>query len=163
MPEKPEPLSLQQAATRTNAGENLWVTLDKVKWDCQNMAVSQTLNSVRTDILFTDDSGSVLGDAQFSDKQICSELPASNVSGKLYQMYDSTYNLLPKKGFNLDAYKGATARMELCTFCGRSNSMLGVYFCMAMIVFGLSMYPMFWLRNHNQTKKAFYRQPVIAR
>lgn len=156
MPEAPINVSVTQAAALVNSGESAWVILQHIQWDCENIVHSYvSRRSYRTEILFTDETNSVLGVALFSrSKRLsCAELTDTELTGVLSRIEDRFYERMPARGFNLTRYNGTTMRVHLCTFCGRDNSTLGVICGLVMAPLGLSMYPLcLSLRKHYLAK-----------
>ena len=144
MPEKPLFTSLDQIVNLTNTDEDLWVEIEKVNWDCQNIVYSNVGSDVRTEVIFTEETTSILGIALFSKSKglSCSELSETNVIGILSKMTEGFYNRMFERGFNLANYKDAEVRLHLCTFCGRSNSYGLVIVSVIFVPLGLAMYPL---------------------
>lgn len=143
MPQEPLRLSLAEASALVRAsGEDQWVTLEKVSWDCANIV--QHDNRARA--LFSDESETVLGVATLSLPQgshlTCASLSPYEVTGILSPMSQGTYDRLDDTGFSLSGYDDASVRVALCTFCGRGNSRIGVVLAVILVPLGLAMYPM---------------------
>jgi len=135
MPEYPETLTLSEAILRLDEAEDIWVELERVEWDCDNIVGGD-------DVVFTDASRSVLGVAKYSDPVSCSNLADGAVVGVLRPMFDGVYERLPDRGFDLTDYADADTRLSLCTYCGRGNSKLGVIIGAIFVPLGLSLYPL---------------------
>ncbi|MGD9406109.1 MAG: hypothetical protein PVH95_13265 [Anaerolineae bacterium] len=142
MPEVPETLTLSEAVLRLEEAEDIWVELESVEWDCDNIVSSGGGSDARTNAIFTDEPHSVLGLATFSSRVSCAELPDGAVEGVLRRMSEGVYERLPGRGFDLAEYADANTRLSLCTFCGRGNSMLGVILGAIFVPPGLSLYPL---------------------
>jgi hypothetical protein len=97
----------------------------------------------RTSVVFTDQARSVLGLAVFSGSRdlTCDDLSGVAATGVLRILGDGEYQRLAVRGFNLSDYRGASARVGLCTFCNRGNSQGLVIISAIMVVLGLAMYP----------------------
>jgi hypothetical protein len=145
MPRTPERLSLSEAASRASSGEDLWVEIASVKWDCRNVVYTRLLDQRTTDteVIFTDERAAVLGVALFRESRrlSCEDLPDTNVTGVLSRMGDTFYERMPKRGFDIAEYENAATRVRLCTFCGRPNSVGLVILAVIFVPLGLSMYP----------------------
>lgn len=148
MPQEPQQLALAEAvATVQSTRENLWVSIDDGLWDCANMV----REGDRTSVIFTDQARSVLGLAVFSGSRdlTCDDLSGVAATGVLRILGDGEYQRLAVRGFSLSDYRGASARVGLCTFCGRGNSQGLLIISAIMAVLGLAMYPIS-LRLHRQ-------------
>lgn len=153
MPESPEALSLSDAIRRVNAEADVWVEIEWVEWDCHNIVHSGAGSDAETEVIFTNESGSVLGVAEFSSRLTCEDLVESTVVGVLSSMTDGFYKRLPERGFDLANYGRADTRVYLCTYCGRGNSMLAVICSAVFVPLGLMMYPLCLnLRKHYEKK-----------
>jgi hypothetical protein len=157
MPDQPVAMTLEQAVSATgNTEEDIWVSLEKVNWDCRNVVYSDLGdNSMRTEVIFTNDDRSIFGVALFSDskRMNCEDLSDVNVTGTLSRMGDGFYERMPARGFDLDNYRNVTTRLNLCNFCGRGNSSLGVLCGAVMVPLGLLMYPLCLAMKRNYEKK----------
>lgn len=148
MPQEPEQLALAEAVAAVQSGrENLWVSISDARWDCGNVV----REGDRTTVMFTDETQSVLGLAVFSGSQdmTCDDLSNAAATGVLRILGDREVERLDDRGFDLAGYEGASARVGLCTFCARGNSLGLVIVSAVMVVLGLAMYPMF-LHLHRQ-------------
>jgi predicted outer membrane lipoprotein len=153
MPERPEVLTLADAALRVNAGEFLWVELEDIEWDCSNIVQSGGGSEARTEVVFTDESHNVLGVATFSDRLACEDIVAGTAAGILRRMSDGVYERLSPRGFDLAGYADVEARVSLCAFCGRRNSLLGVILAAIFVPIGLLMYPLCLYMRKDARKK----------
>ena len=153
LPESPEVLSLSDAVHRVDSGEEVWVELEWVRWDCDNIVYSGAGSDAETDVIFTDEYGSILGVAEFSSRLTCEDLGGGTVDGMLRPMSGGFYKRIPKRGFDLTDYGNADVRLYLCTYCGRENSMLAVICGAIFVPLGLMMYPLcLSLRRHYQRR-----------
>ena len=141
MPDAPPKVSLAQAVSLVSSGAEAWVDLDRVTWGCENIVHG---DADRTEVIFTDEVGSILGVALFSgsDHLCCAELADTHLTGILTQMGDGFLQRMPARGFDLARYDGVVARLHLCSFCGRGNSTGLVIISAVMVLVGLSLYPL---------------------
>jgi hypothetical protein len=150
-PQSPVHISLAQAPSILKPNEDLWVEIDKVKWDCKNI--------IDGEAIFTDESQMVLGVALFSRGKpfVCNDLPGTGVSGVLSIMDSNTYNHLAGEGFSLAGYQGLTDRVYLCTFCGPENAKLGMILCVIFLVISIVFYPLVLLcgRSERPGRRSF--------
>ena len=142
MPEVPETLTLSEVILKLEEAEDVWVELEWVEWDCDNIVSSGGGSDDRTDVIFTDESHQILGRAIFSSQVTCADLPDGAVEGVLRRMSEGVYERLPERGFDLADYADAETRLSLCTYCGRDNSMLAVILGAIFVPLGLSLYPL---------------------
>lgn len=149
MPQEPQQLSLSEAvAAIQSSGEDLWVSIDDGWWDCGNMV----REGDRTTVIFTDQTQSVLGLAVFSGSRdmTCDDLSGAPATGVLRILGEREVERLDDRGFDLAGYEGASARVGLCTFCGRGNSLGLVILSAVLAVLGLAMYPMLLRLNRQR-------------
>lgn len=149
MPEEPLRLSLAEAVAAVHSGQEPWVKIERLTWDCDNFVKEGDQFAV----IFTDEERSLLGLATISTSRAlnltCSGLGSANVTGVLRLMGDGVYERLDDRGFDLSSYGGATAQVNLCTTCGPSNSRFGVILAAIMVPIGLLMYPLLlYLKRH---------------
>jgi hypothetical protein len=144
MPDLPIHTTINQIATTIKTNSEVWVEIERVKWDCTNIVYTDAGTSMKTEVIFTDDSTSILGVALFSgDKQLsCGELNDRNVKGTVSIMMDGFYNRMAGRGFQLANYENSTIRLNLCTFCSRSNSLLLMIISFFMVLLGITVYPL---------------------
>ena len=146
MPQEPRRLSLAQAvAAMQSSGQDQWVAIDDVVWDCDNIVQEGD----RTAVIFADEARSVLGLATFTTRDLdCYGLELKDATGILRPLGDGEYAHLTSRGFDLSGYGSAAAKIALCTFCGRSNSSAFVVMAAIVVFLGLTMYPMsLWLQK----------------
>lgn len=157
MPERPESLSLSDAIHRVNAEEDIWVEIEWVEWDCSNIVYSGTGSDAETEVIFTNESHSILGVAEFSRRLTCEDIVGSKAVGVLRPMTEGFYERLPKRGFDLADYgKNVDTRLFLCTYCGRGNSLLGVICATVFVPLGLLMYPLCLISRKDLEKKGLW-------
>ncbi len=140
MPEQPVQMSLADVPAALVSQNKVWTELSEITWDCSNSVYDKSVD--RTQVVFTDQGRSIFGVATFSDKLTCSDVQGKPAKGIVSRMDDSFYTRLPGRGFDLSAYAGATTKLELCDFCGRGNSILGIVLCAIFVPLGLCMYPL---------------------
>jgi hypothetical protein len=153
MPETPEALTLPEAILRLDEADDIWVELEGVEWDCGNTVPSQVTGDDRAEVVFTNESRTVLGVAIFSAPVTCVDLDGRTAEGVLSRMGDGFYERLSERGFDLTDYAVADARVHLCTYCGRGNSMLAIILAAIFVPIGLLMYPLCrYLQKESQKK-----------
>ncbi|MEZ4768313.1 MAG: hypothetical protein R2844_07795, partial [Caldilineales bacterium] len=152
MPQQPRSLSLAAAAEAIQTeGEDLWVAISPVVWDCSNIVQEGD----RTSAVFSDASRSAFGVAVFSEARdlSCGDLDPVAATGVLRLMGEGEVARLDERGFDLARYSPAATPVALCTFCGRGNSRLGVILGAVMVVIGLSLYPLCLYENRKRARK----------
>jgi len=150
MPSTPTHITLNQIAATIKPNEEVWVEIDKVKWDCTNIVYTYSGIDLKTEAVFTDDTNSILGVAHFSldQKPSCGDLNEINVKGTLLPMTDIFYSQMAGRGFQLAKYKNSAIRINLSTFGGPGNSQLLIFISLVMVLLGLALYPLcLYLKN----------------
>lgn len=155
MPDNPERVTLSQAVERLMDNDRIWVEISRIKWDCENVVYNEIEDTVRTSVVFTDETNSVLGIADFSglEKVSCEGLSNTNAVGILSSMEEEYYQRLPARGFNLLDYQNSKNQMYLCAFCGKRNSRGLVIVGSLMAIIGLSMDPLSLKARRDYQKK----------
>lgn len=144
MPETILQLTLDEAVTAVSSGEEIWVEISNVVWDCQNIIHTDMNQGFRTEIVFTDATNSILGKALFSEPNMltCEEIEGRKAMGVLSLMSEGVFERMPERGFHLKNYEGAKVAVSLCEFCGPGNSYLGIICGAIMVPLGLCLYPL---------------------
>jgi hypothetical protein len=151
LPAQPETIAPSQVADRIAGGKSVWVEIKPVIWDCANILRYRSDGYARMKVVFTDETQSVLGVAEFgdADRLVCQDF-GSSATGIADALEPAFYQGLPEGEFDLTNYQAATTRVRLCTYCGRHNSTLGVIFSFLMVLLGLGMYPLCLVMQRNQ-------------
>jgi hypothetical protein len=143
LPLQPEHLSLEDVVEKLNYNSNPWVTIEPVQWDCQNIRMDYkdfgTTVSL-TYISFTNQDQSIVGMAYYSEKKTCEEVMSKGPTGTVTWMNAKAKAFYTKKGVNFTKYSHATAYVDLCSYCGRGNSELGLI-CAPFIFLGCLALP----------------------
>lgn len=153
MPDTPPQVSLAQASHLVSSGGETWVDIERVRWDCQNTVYSRIGGSLSTEVLFTDETGSILGVAKFGGAEQCTDLQPTRLKGILSPMSDRFYQRMPERGFHITPYSKATVRVHLCAYCGRNNSIGALICSMVLAPLGLLMYPLSLALRRSYRKK----------
>jgi hypothetical protein len=121
--------------------QNEWVVIEDAKWDCSSMAPFGSGTDKRAEAMFTDESGKVLVVALLPEKVSCAELTASPPTGEIHRMSEYHHKHLTSEA-RLDKYTNATTYLDMCTYCGPTNSRLGVILGLIFVPLGLALYPL---------------------
>ncbi|MBI3943548.1 MAG: hypothetical protein HY326_11100 [Chloroflexi bacterium] len=82
LPNTAEQMSLAEMKSRIDAGEKVWGDVRDAKWDCQNIIYSELVDkSINTEAVFTNDTLTAWGVANFSKKISCDEILKIKVTG----------------------------------------------------------------------------------
>jgi hypothetical protein len=126
------------AAVDASSNTRQWVSLRSGTWRCDAL-----MTNVPGGVAFvpaTVDDGSIVV-ARFDHSIDCASVTAAPMTGVLETMDADRARDLRSAG--LDLPTGARLRtFDVCAFCGRSNSRLGVIMCALFMLVGLSMYPL---------------------
>jgi len=132
IPKDPEQISIENLADRMSTKDHLWVSIPDGQWDCQNMAFdgrdtfAALLNKAETVVVVV----------SFDAEKTCRELRGFQPSGRLAKpvgrqfIYISNY-------IDFSKYDLATPVLNLCAYCGRLNSQLGIGAGIFFTLFGL--------------------------
>ncbi len=152
MPSSPQSVSISDATALAASanGQQLWVRIEDALLDCDTLIYRRVGSNTRTDILVTDEPMTDVVVAEFSGRLTCEQLLQRDLSGMLSKMSDRRYQQFRKLNeFDLADYPSDAAFMDLCAYCGRSNSQLGVVVGAVLAVVSLSIYPLV-LREHRK-------------
>jgi hypothetical protein len=141
LPERPESIPLSQIASKLESQSRIWVVIPSVEWDCDNVVHEHVARSYNTEAIFTNPEHTIMGVATFSGRKTCEEIAQTELSGEVYFMNSASLAKLPERGFDLAQHKGANTFVNVCTYCGRYNSLLGIWVCGILALAGLSLYP----------------------
>jgi hypothetical protein len=126
------------AAVDASESSRQWVALRGGAWRCDAL-----MTNVPGGLAFVPaivDDGSIVV-ARFDHSIDCESVTAAPMTGVLETMDANRARDLRSAGLDLPA--GARLRtLDVCDFCGRSNSRLGVIMCALFVLLGLSMYPL---------------------
>jgi hypothetical protein len=151
LPDQPKLIDITKAqeAYKAKSDEPLWVSLQNSKWDCETIKSTGGKNQ-ETEIIATDFDQRIIVLVDFSDKLTCDEVILNNPTGYLTQMSERRYKTFAGSGdFNLTKYPRADQFFDLCAYCGRGNSGIGVVLGVFLSIGGLSLYPLS-RREHNK-------------
>ena len=151
LPAQPKSIDITQAqeAYKSKTDEPLWVSLQNSRWDCESIKSTRGRNQ-ETEIIATDSNQHIIVLVDFSDYLTCEEIIQNSPIGYLTQMSERRYNIFAESGeFNLSKYPRADQYFDLCAYCGRGNSGIGVVLGAFLSVGGLLLYPLS-RREHNK-------------
>jgi hypothetical protein len=126
------------AAVDASESSRQWVSLAGGAWRCDAL-----MTNVPGGVAFipaTVDDGSIVV-ARFDHSIDCNSVTAAPMTGVLETMDADRARDLRSAGLDLPI--GARLRtFDVCAFCGRSNSRLGVIMCTLFVLLGLMIYPL---------------------
>lgn len=155
LPDQPEVLPLAEVGARAGATEDVWATVsDAVVWDCDSVREWGDQSSPRTDGALTSEDGSVLVVATFMDEVSCEEMKSGAPSGVFGTMSENRIAALVRNGFDFGRYPKASVRLDLCTSCGRGNSVGLVVLGGVLAVLALALYPLCLVARRQLDRKA---------
>jgi hypothetical protein len=134
-PQKPTHMLLSEAVLLTST-QRPWVVIDDIKWDCSHIYYSQVDRRTHTDIVFTNGDNSLWGYAMFSDELTCDEVLNRNGIGVLSIANNKKRSDFINSGFDISSHEANGKFLALCTYCGRSNSLIRVILSVFMVVIG---------------------------
>lgn len=143
----PDAMTLAQAADDITEDDS-YVRIDDGEWDCDTIEYVRgpsSTNRMRIIIRYTEafltnaeSGGSVVLFATFSGEKTCDEIERAELSGYLKRMSASTRQELTNE-VRLARFINATDYLEMCAYCGPSNSLIGTGFGVAFGVFGVAL------------------------
>jgi len=132
IPKDPEQISIENLADRMSTKDHLWVSIPDGHWDCQNMAF--TGNDIFATLLNKEQT--VLVVVSFDEEKTCRELRGFQPSGRLAKPVDRQFIYISNY-IDFSKYDLAAPILNLCAYCGRLNSQLGIGAGVFFTLFGL--------------------------
>ena len=141
----PERMTMETAVTQATS-ESIYVTIEDGEWDCDTIRQVEGYSSTEadrrtirtTEVFLTNESGSVVLLAKMSGEMDCDELKTTEISGYLTQMSSETKQDLTNDA-RLARFFDATDFLEICGYCGQTNSLIGTLFGIAFAIGGLAL------------------------
>jgi hypothetical protein len=144
LPSVPLHMTMTEALSKVSAKKELWVILDDIQWDCTRVYYYERDKTTDTYITFTDKNKIVLGLALFGGKQDCKVVVQKEIAGVLAVsvLKEDTrlYGSLLENGFDVASHKQNGTLLSFCTYCGRSNSLTGVFLSITFLVMGILLF-----------------------
>lgn len=132
-PDQPLPMTASEAAQAAESGQEVWVSLTDLQWNCDPAAK-------RSDLVFLNFPGGRRVVVSLPRKGACRDLPEPP-TGVLHPANPRRRSHLERnRGLKLSAEDEPL--MELCTYCGPENSRLGLLILPILILFGLFLGPL---------------------
>ncbi len=140
-----ESITMETAAERATS-ESIYVAVEDGKWRCETIHQAVEYSSTESDrktirtteVFLTNESGSVALLAKMSGEMDCDELEATDLSGYLTRMSADTQQDLTNDA-RLARFFDATDFLEICGYCGQTNSLIGTLFGFAFAIGGLAL------------------------
>ena len=168
LPREPIHMTMEEAISKVSDKKELWVILDDIQWDCAHVYYFERDKTTDTYIIFTDKSKIVLGLALFGGKQDCEVVVQNKITGvlTLSSLKEDTrlYGLLMENGFDVALHKNNGTLLSFCTYCGRSNSLTGIF--LSIIFFGMGIFLFVPLKKEARARKNaqyFMRRNILRK
>jgi hypothetical protein len=144
----PQPMTMAEAAIAATASDS-YVAITDGTWACETIqyvrgrsATSRYAETTRfTELFRTNESGTVLLLATMSGEVDCDGLQATSLVGYLQRMTPAREQELINE-VRLARFINATGYLELCGYCGPTNSLIGTIFGFAFALLGIGL--VFW-------------------
>jgi hypothetical protein len=150
----PKQLTMAQAA-ETASETDAYIAISDGAWECDTIEYVRgrsSTNSLRettrfTEVFRTNGNGMVVLLATMSGEVDCAELQATDLAGYLQRMSPEREQELINE-VRLARFINATVFLEICGYCGPTNSLIGTMFGfgfgligLVLLVWGLRMQP----------------------
>jgi len=125
-------------AVEASADGRRWVTVEGAAWRCDRL-----VRNIDGGVAFLPASGEdgSLVVARFDHAIRCAEVASGPLTGVIEPM--SAERAADLRGAGLAVPDGASLRtLDVCAFCGKSNSRLGMLICWCLLFVGVAMYPL---------------------
>lgn len=134
------------AAVAAAQPSNSYVAITDGSWDCATISYLRGRSSTNravtvtrfTEVFRTDPTGAVVMLVQLSGEVGCAALPDGNLTGYLQQMSAGREQEL-RNDARLARFINATDYLELCDYCGPTNSLIGVGFGLVFALAGVGL------------------------
>jgi hypothetical protein len=144
----PELLTLEQAAERAT-DESLYVSFSDGSWECDTIDYvigyssnksggNGGIDTQATEIFVTNLAGEVVVLAQMSGELECSDFDGMQAEGYLTRMSADQQQDLTNE-VRLARFINGETYLELCGYCGQTNSLIGTLFGFAFLLGGLAL------------------------
>jgi hypothetical protein len=146
----PQPMTMADAAATAGAS-NSYVALTDGAWNCDTITYlrgrstsNRAVTTTRfTEVFRTDETGAVVMLVSLSGEVGCDELPDGNVAGYLQRMSADREQDL-RNEVRLARFIYATDYLQLCAYCGPTNSLIGVGFGLFFALVGVGLVILGW-------------------
>lgn len=150
----PQQMTMSQAA-ETASETDTYIAISDGTWECDTIEYvrgrsstdSNRLTTRFTEVFRTNGNGTVVLLATMSDEVDCAELQATDLAGYLQRMSPKREQELINE-VRLARFINATVFLEICGYCGPTNSLIGTMFGfgfgligLVLLVWGLRMQP----------------------
>lgn len=143
----PQQMTMTQAA-ESASDSDAYIAISDGAWECDTIeyvrgrAASNTGTRREitrfTEVFRTNDSGKVVLLATMSGEMDCAELQATDLAGYLQRMSPEREQELINE-VRLARFINATTFLEICGYCGPTNSLIGTLFGFAFALIGLGL------------------------
>ncbi len=154
LPDQPVTLPLSGIAGRLEGQDKLWASAgERVTWDCERIEYRKVGNSENTEVILLSEDRTVVVLVTFTAHLGCDEVQASSPSGVFYRMTEARLEFLRQEGFVFARYPQATAFLDLCTVCSRTNSAWLIVLSAVLAALGIAIYPLCLLAKRERDRK----------
>ena len=146
IPKQPQAISIDQIVDEMSYRDHLWVSIVDGKWDCQNMAYT----GKDTFAVLSNQTETLVIVASFDEKITCEDLIEKRPTGRLSKFVQRQFIYI-SNFIDFSRYESNTIFLSLCTYCGRSNSQIGLVVGIVFLVLGLLYDKVTISRTRNST------------
>jgi hypothetical protein len=124
--------TMEQVAQEMRDSDHMWAAITDGEWDCKQLAYTgQDSFVVRSNA-----AASVILVATFDDKISCDEIQKELPAGRISHFMERQY-IYVSNHIDLASYAADTTILHICSYCGRSNSQIGIVVGFLFLVVGL--------------------------
>ncbi|MBI5936051.1 MAG: hypothetical protein HY867_20290 [Chloroflexi bacterium] len=166
LPSEPQRMSIAEAKSLV-AEKRQWVILNDIQWDCSQVFHFDRRKNDTTYIVFTDEGKNILGLALFGGIKDCQKVTQAEVAGVLDLAttgsdVKSIYERLAENGIDIAQHQADGTLLTLCTFCGRKNSITGVWLSVFFLISGFLLFiPLIKANKARKTANQFMKRNIL--
>jgi hypothetical protein len=124
IPDHPEEISITEASQRLSSEDHLWVSLTGGEWDCSSLTKAGETNTV---IVYRGKEQNETVVVTYDRKITCKQMADLQPVGRLDKIEKGRRAFL-SNFLDFSKYGSPSVIFEICTYCGKFNSRLGVVF-----------------------------------
>jgi len=148
----PTSLTMPEAAAQITEGQ-VYATLEGGTWVCDSIAYvrgpsssgTRRIEVKSTNAFYMDAAGDVAVWVSLSGEVNCDELQTTTPSGYVEPMQQNTRMDLAGDG-QMGNVATANTFLEMCGFCGHTNSLIGTVFGAVFTLLGVSLISWWWIK-----------------
>lgn len=147
----PNPLTVVEATNKvTQENKDALVVLSDAKIYCAGML---NLSDREIIVPLTDPQGTILIVGDYTGGQSCEKITGQKIQGVLSRINPRRFEYLKEAGFDFGSYSSPNQVWHLCSYCGASNSLLGVIVSSLLTIVCLLFYPIAVAINRELDKR----------